>query len=344
MRRPDRRRLRGALSAICATVVVLGAPQPSVASTTRDLGRIGFGTVVLDSARRHVIVSGPTANVIKMVAFSGRVVRTVRNVYGAWGLVISGRFLYATETTAGAVLRIDLANPKSHPVPVTAGLLRPLWLAITGKRLWTTTGSGSGAIRLASVNPGSGAVRTFPKTYYAPDLATSPGASGSLFVIEDGQSPAAFYRLDVSSGRPRVAATSGPIDLANGQGIVVSPDGRRLIAASGAPYDFEEFHASTLLPDGIIYPGRAYPSAVAVSGLHANLLATGLDASGRNIEVDPLGVPAPIFTATLDGSGSGPGVAPHGLALSSDGRTLAGVSYFGSDSHTLVRIFSVPHH
>ncbi|MGI8801032.1 MAG: hypothetical protein ACR2KV_02505 [Solirubrobacteraceae bacterium] len=330
------------MSAVCATVVVLAAPAPSLASTTRDLGRIGFGTVVLDSARRHVIISGPAANVIKIVAFSGRVVRTVGNVYGAWGLVVSGRFLYATENTAGAVVRIDLANPRSHPVPVAAGLLRPLWLALTGKRLWTTTGSGSGGIALASVNPVSGAVRTFRKNYYAPDLATSPGASRSLFVIEDGQSPAALYRLDVTSGRPRVAASSRAVDLANGQGIVVSPDGRRVIAASGAPYDFEEFHASTLLPDGIIYPGQAYPSAVAVSGIQANLLATGLDATGRNLEVDPLGVPAPIFTATLDGTGSGPGVAPHGLALSSDGRTLAGVSYFGSDSHTVVRIFSVP--
>ena len=77
------------------------------------------------------------------------------------------------------------------------------------------------------------------------------------------------------------------------------------------PYLFEELSASTLQPDGVRYPGRAYPKAVAVSA--SGLLATATGSAGEmsNLALFHLGVPAATFTATCNLE-----VRPHGLALS----------------------------
>jgi len=216
-----------------------------------------LGTVVVDDARSHVLVSGPAANVIEVLDFSGALVATIPDIHGAWGMVVSGHYLYAAESTAGAIVRVDLDSPSLSATPLATGLLEPRWLVMAGGKLWTTVATlpccGWGT--LASIDPKSGRTKVFSQNYYSPDLAVSPGAPGTLFLAEDGLSPGAVFRIDVSPAKLRVVASNSFTDQSNIRDLVVSPDGKRVIPAAGSPYSFEELSASTLLPDGISYPG-----------------------------------------------------------------------------------------
>ena len=324
-RRPP---IRRSLALVCASLAALVAP--GVAAASNDLGPIGFGTVVVDDARGHVLVSGPSANVVDVLDFAGNLVQTIPNVYGAWGMVVSGRYLYVAENTAGAVVRVDLTGATPTATTLAKGLNQPEWLVLTGGKLWTTVAapgmSGWGSI--VSIDPKSGKVTTFGQTFYSPDLAASPGLPSTLFVSEDGLSPGAVYRIDVSSPKPKVRAANTFTDQQNIEDLAVSPDGQRVIPASGYPYLFEELSAATLQPDGVTYPGNPYPSAVAVSPGRSGLLATGLDNgySSPDIAVFPLGTPAAVFTTTTMNTSGTANVRPHGLALSADGSTLFAVS------------------
>ena len=309
------------------TFVIAGAlaPAPAFGNITK-LGRAGFGTIVLDDARQHVFVTGPTANAVYELDYSGNLLATTSNVYGAWGMTINGNYLYVAESTAGAIARFDLAGATMTPSTVTTGLNNPRWLVMTGGRLWTTTGSSFGWDNIVSIDPTTDSTSTLSETYYGADLAVSPGDPSTLFVAEDGLSPGSVYRFDVSASPPTEVAHSSSNEQENIGDLVVSPDGTRVIPASGYPYLFQELSASTLEPDGLRYPGSAYPTAVAVSG--SGLLATATRGGRESIlRTYPLGSPSATFTATCNLE-----VPPHGLALSADGSSLFAIGFAGEET------------
>lgn len=326
--------------AAVALIAAALAFSPAVATAAEiDLGTIGFGAVIVDNAHEHVLISGPKANVVDVLNFSGELVATIPEIYGAYGMVIDKNKLYVVESTTGSVVAINLKTLKVRKKPIVTGLVRPRWIAVSGDALWVTTATGSESSVLASVNLASQAYRQFPETYTNPDLATSPGDQDDLFLAVDGDSPGSIYRFDVSSGAPKLVASNTSLNQENIKGLAISPDGTRVIPAAGWPYDFEELSARTLQPDGFIYPGQAYPVDVAVSGRQANLLATGSFASRHdNVIVDPIGKPEPIFEATTQSEN----LAPHGLALSADGRSLFAVSYGPNETDTLLNTYEVP--
>ena len=69
-------------------------------------------------------------------------------------------------------------------------------------------------------------------------------------------------------------------------------------------------------PNGIVYPGQPYPSAVAVTGGRGGLLATGTETTSPSVGVFPIGRPQAIFTAAAGNA------APHGLALAANGSAV----------------------
>jgi hypothetical protein len=310
---------------LAAAAVLAGVAAPSTAAAASiDLGQVGFGTVVVDDARQHVFVAAPKANAVYEFDVAGNLLATVRNVYGAWGMTVNGNYLYVTENTAGAIVRIDLTAATLTPQTVATGLNGPQWLVMTAGKLWTTEGTQWASV--VSVDPTNGTKTALSGSYYDPDLAVSPGAPSTLFIAEDGLSPGSIYRFDVSTTPPTQKAHNGSTDQSNIEGLAVSPDGTRVIPASGAPYYFEELSASTLAPDGLRYPGQAYPSAVAVSA--SGLLATGLNNgySTPDIAVYQLGAPSPTWTFATNNPNGTANVAPHGLALCADGSRLFAVT------------------
>ena len=247
---------------LAATVLVVLIAAGSLASATAsaaetDLGAIGFGAIVVDNARGHVLVSGPRANVVDVLDFAGNLLATIPSIDGAYGMVIKGHTLFVAESTAGAVVEVNLKTLAVTKSPLVTGLRNPRWLAIAGGALWITTGSEHGWGGLAAVSFASRELRQFEEdAYYEPDLATTPANHDELFVASDGVSPGSIYRLNVSSGAPVVAASGIGLNQENIEGLAVSPSGKRVIPASGWPYDFEELSAKTLKPDGIVYPGK----------------------------------------------------------------------------------------
>ena len=328
-----------------ACTAALSAATMSRAATN-DLGPIGFGTVAVDDARAHVYVSGPTAGVVDVLDYAGNLVATIPNLPGAWGMVVSGRYLYVAEGDAGAIAKVDLNSATFTATQIATGLPYARRLAMVDGTLWTAVSPvpPTGWETLASIDPRSGRVRTFAQEYYSPDLAASPGAPGTLFLAYDAQSPGQLLRIDVSKPKLRVLANQFT-DGSNIQDLAVSPDGTRLIPASGYPYAFEEFSAATLQSDGLVYPGQPYPSAVATSPGRGGLLATGLDNgySSPDIAVYPLGNTTPVFTATTMTPNGTANVLPHGLALTQDGNMLFAVT--GSDpvaTDTVFNTFALP--
>jgi hypothetical protein len=236
-------------------------------------------------------------------------------------------------------VRIPLTGSSRAPVTVASGLLAPQWVEYTGGQLWVAE-AGNGEI--VGINPQSGAKVQVPGSFYDPDLAVSTGAAHTLFVAEDGLSAGSLYRYDVAA-TPRLVASNGFTPQDNIENLAISPDGTRVIPAAGAPYEFEEMSATTLQPDGLIYPANPYPSAVAVSA--SGLLATGLDSgySTPDIAVYPLGTPIARFTETTNASPAN--VLPHGLALNAYGTSLFAVTQdnnTGEDDFTAFTLVGPP--
>lgn len=300
------------LAALCALAVL-----PASASA----GPVTFGTITVDDVHQHVFVSVPSADQVDEFDFSGHLIDTVAKVYGASGMVISGPFLYVAERTAGQIVRIDLLTSTLLPVPVVSGLNGPSTLTVAGGRLWTALEGDYGlwTQSIVSVDPITGTVNPLPVRIDFPMVASSPGTPDTLYVIERGQSPGQIYEYNVATSPPTQLLNVSILSDANIQDVAISADGSRVIPAAGWPYEFDEFSASTLEPDGLVYPAQPYPQAVAVSA--SGLLATGLHLGSPNIVVYPLGRPQAIFSAATPGNST----MPHGLALSADGSVLFAV-------------------
>lgn len=314
------------LGVMALSAAPASATEPATVLQSTSLGAAGFASLAVDDAGQRVFVSQPAGNDVEEYDFQGNLLTTIPNVYGAYGMAIQGSVLYVAESTAGSIVQIPLAGAPLTASTVASGLVDPTWLAYTGGKLWVAEQSGTGWGSVASVDPGTGAVGSLTATQiYDPDLAVSPGDPSTLFVAEDGLSAGAVFRYDVSTPTPTVVASNPSTPQDNIEGLAVSPDGARVIPVSGYPYEFEELNASTLKPDGLIYPGAAYPAAVAVSA--SGMLATGLFGyDSPDISVYPLGTPAASFTTTIS-AGSGYGdVISHGLALSADATRLFAVT------------------
>jgi hypothetical protein len=63
----------------------------------------------------------------------------------------------------------------------------------------------------------------------------------------------------------RIVATTAELhslaSAVGGDAVAVS----HLIPAGGAPYEFDEYNLSDFQPTGVVYPGYAYPDAVAMT-------------------------------------------------------------------------------
>ncbi len=291
--------------------------------------------LVVDEVNRRVFVSQPSLNVVSAFDFDGAPLMTFTDQPGACGMVLNGSDLYVAHGAADAIGRIDTASLSDEGTFAT-GLSNLRRLAMAGGRLWTTNGA-----RLASVQL-DGMVTTFePATTWAansPVFATTPARPNDLYVAEGGLSSGGLYRFDVSGDAPALLASNAQTNMTYPRQIAVSPDGTRLIAAPGSPYEFVEFSAVTLFPDGITYrpESGAIASAIAVSPAAGGLIATGMQGAYRpgDVQVFRLGEPGAVLTATTDSANPRPSIVSHGLGLTADGWRLFAVDEWGP-SHGL---------
>jgi DNA-binding beta-propeller fold protein YncE len=82
------RGMRLALRLIAAVVAVVLTTTPALAAMSTNLGSGGFGSIAVDDAGGHVFVSQPQSNVVDEFDFQGKLIGTIKNIDGAYGMAI----------------------------------------------------------------------------------------------------------------------------------------------------------------------------------------------------------------------------------------------------------------
>ncbi|MBT2675706.1 Ig-like domain repeat protein, partial [Streptomyces sp. ISL-14] len=253
-------------------LVATGAGSAAADSST-SLPLKSTGDVVVDGVHQRVFISDPTAGQVLVTDYAGTVVGTVGSLPGVHGLELSpdSGTLYAAVADADAVVAIDTATATEAHRYAT-GTAGPEYVALTGGKLWFSYGAGGdgniGSLDLSGTDPvvtlGQDTSRTF---YDAPILDASAGAPGTLVAGAPSQSPVVLAVYDVSSGtasRTAYAFDPGNTGGGNLADLAVTPDGKDVITASGAPYYQAAYKLSDLSADGK-YVTNTYPNAVDIA-------------------------------------------------------------------------------
>src|SRR5438270_3155359 len=301
---------------------IAAASQAPVVASSVVLPVQNFGRVLVDPSHSHVFVSSPASNEIVVLDFDGNVVKQIQGEAGADAMVVDGTTLYVTLLTAGAIDEIDTASLIRIKTLAT-GLISPNDLVMAGGRLWSTSGNcGSWSVQLVSIDVVSGATKTFQApgsmNYCAAFAPVNPKRPNVIIGWSLGLSSATVTTLDTSSNKPVVLKSSREELLGNLQDVAITPDGKGWIAASGAPYNFPEFSVATLTQDGVVYPAKNYPTAVAVNSERGIMVGGLSNPYATNLYEYAIGAPQ---VALLTNS-NGREVAGRGLAFSPDGRRI----------------------
>ncbi|MET7441456.1 Ig-like domain repeat protein [Streptomyces sp. NPDC005496] len=251
--------------AVLFSSVVLTA-TPADADTTASLPVERTADIVVDGVHQRVFVSDPSNGKIVVTDYTGNVVRQLTDLPGVVGLELSADSgtLYAAVRDADVIAAFDTAavvETARYPVGDN-----PLSVALAGGRLWFGYG-GPGEGNIGSVDlSGQQPVVTLAQEgrvwYLAPMLDAAPGSS-TVVAAAIGGSPVSLASYDVSSGTPtRTVFTNGT--GGNLGDLQVTPDGRHVVVASGAPYHHQVLRTSDLTEDGS-YTSDSSPNAIAIA-------------------------------------------------------------------------------
>ncbi|WP_031483161.1 Ig-like domain-containing protein [Streptomyces bicolor] len=341
-----------ALAVLFSSVALVATGAGSAAADSSTAVSLkSAGDMVVDGVHQRVFISDPTAGQVVVTDYAGKLVGTVGSLPGVRGLELSpdSGTLYAAVADAAAVVAIDTATAtEAHRYPTgTAG---PKYVALTGGKLWFSYGSGGdgniGSLDPAGTDPALALGQDTNRTFYdAPILDASAGAPGTLVAGAPGQSPVVLAVFDVSSGsasRSAYAFDPGNTGGGNLADLAVTPDGKDVITASGAPYYQAVYKLSDLSADGK-YVTNTYPNAV-------DIAPNGDVAAGTSSWYDPdvhvfkQGGSTPVKQYDFPNTGTSSGadtLAARGLAWAPDESKLFAVSLNNNDAYSL-RIFDAP--
>ncbi|MEU8696677.1 Ig-like domain repeat protein [Streptomyces sp. NPDC048680] len=264
-----------------SVVLIGGAANPAAADSSRILPAKSVGDIVADGVHKHVFISDPAGGKVLVADYSGAVVATIASLPGVTGLDLSADSgtLYAAVPGADAIVTIDTAALKESARYATGDGTDPKYPALAGGKLWFGYGSaGDGQIGSLDLTGAEPVVSLDQETsgtswYAAPTLASAPGAPNVLAAGIEGQSPTELATYDVGSGTATRTAYSR-LDGSNLHDLAVSPDGTRVVVASGAPYNHQSYRTSDLTP-GVAYASDAYPNAIDIAP--NGTVAAGID-------------------------------------------------------------------
>ncbi|MFJ4523677.1 YncE family protein [Streptomyces sp. NPDC088810] len=305
------------------------AAAPAFADSTQPLPVRQTGDIVVDSVHRQVFVSDPLNGKIVVTDYAGKVVKQLdTRMSGVQGLELSADSgtLYAAVQDLDAVAVIDTATD-TETTRYEVGD-KPLSVALAGGKLWFGYG-GAAAGNIGSVDltaeDHTVTLGQDADWYSAPLLDAAPGST-TLVAGAVGQSPVELASYDVSSGTAKkVASTREAGD--NLGDLQVTPDGKDVVVASGAPYYQQVFRTSDLNEDGK-YVTDAYPNSVAIAP--DGTIAAGIDGSyDPDVYIFKPGAGEPVRTYDFPNTGTSSGsdlLARGGLAWAADGSRLFAVT------------------
>lgn len=152
-------------------------------------------------------------------------------------------------------------------------------------------------------------------------------AGGELVAGESGQSPVQLASYDVSSGTATVLAQEIFLyEASNLRSMHITPDGKDVVLASGAPYYQEIYQVSDLSADGT-YATTNYPTSVAIAGDGTVAAGTccGYQANGDTTNEIFMFAPGSSTPLNTIGFGNFP-LQNDGAALTPDGSLLFAVT------------------
>ncbi|MEU9340434.1 Ig-like domain repeat protein [Streptomyces sp. NPDC048278] len=314
------------------------AATPAFADTSALLPIKSTGDIVVDGAHQQVFISDPSNGKIVVTDYAGNVVRQLTtNLSGVNGLELSADSgtLYAAVRDLDAIAVIDTATD-TETTRYTVGD-KPRSIALAGGKLWFGYG-GAAEGNIGSVDlAGDQHTVTLDQDnswYSAPILDAAPGTD-ILVAGDQDTSPASLTSYDVSSG---AAAQLAHIrtDGSDVSDLQVTPDGKDVVVASGAPYYHQVYRTSDLNEDGK-YTTTAYPNSVAIA-------PDGTVAAGSFAWYDPdlyifhPGSSEAVRSYDFPNTGHSSGadtLAPAGLAWAPDGSRLFAVTANDADVYSL---------
>ncbi|MEV6022820.1 Ig-like domain repeat protein [Streptomyces sp. NPDC052036] len=333
-----------------SAALAVTSTAPALADSSTVLPVQSTGDVVVDGVHQRVFISDPTGGKVVATDYSGTVVGTIDSLPGVRGLELSADSgtLYAAVENADAIVAIDTATAtEAHRYPTGAGS-QPEYPALAGGKLWfgyRDQGNGNiGSLDLSGTDPVVTLHQDTAKNWLdAPILGSSAGAPGTLVAGASGQSPNEFAVYDVSSGSAnRTAYAWDPGSSSDLDDLAVTPDGKDVVTASGAPYKHQVFKLSDLSEDGS-YTTNPYPNAVDIAPNGA-VAAGSFSWYDPDVHIFQPGVSSPVRQYDFPNTGHSSGadtLAASGLAWAPDASKLFAVSYNDADVYSL-RVLNDP--
>lgn len=336
MRRQKHRRTLTTATALAvlfssATLSVAGA-GPAAADTSKVLSLNSVGDVVVDGVHQRVYISDPTGGRIVVTDYAATVVATLTGLPGVNGLELSadsGR-VYAAVTGGSRIIEVDTQTYTQSASHALGGLDGVSTLAQAGGKLWfgyTADHSGRiGSLDLAGPEP---VVQLSQQSSQAdsgsaaPEFGSDPAAPGVLAVGVEGQSTVGIYDVSDTGLTLRVSKSVA----GNLRELDITPDGKEVITASGAPYEHPAFSTADLSPV-VTYQSSHYPNAVDVAP-DGEVAGGTFSWYGPDVHVFSHGDPNAVRTFEFPNTGNDSGgdtLEPGALAWAPDSSRVFAVS------------------
>lgn len=324
-----------------SAALVAGTAGTAAADSSKVLPVSSVGDMVVDGVHQKIFISDPTGGKLVVTDYTGTVLATLPDLPGVRGLEISADSsrVYAAVTGRGEIVSVNTETPSEVVAYDLGEAENPSDLAIAGGRIWFGYGvpgtSNIGSLDLAGTEPAV-ALAQGKGWYSSPLLGSDPAAPNVLAV---GDSALAVY--DVSTGAATLKADKD-VGLSNLREIDVTPDGKQVVASSGAPYHHPAFSTEDL-SEVTRYTSTAYPNAVAIAP--DGTVAGGTDSSyDADVHVFKPGTTTPVRQYNFPNTGNtsgGDGLVPGALAWAPDNGKLFAVSQNSYGTNSL-RVFDEP--
>jgi len=334
-----KRRLAVAMAgavAVVGGVASVGLPATSAraATTTVALPISTYSHMLVDPAHQHIFISSAGSNTILVTNYSGQTVATIANEPGAYGLALSsdGSTVYAALSTGDAISAISTDTLAETARYATGTGTDPTYVAYTSGKVWFGYGTYGQPFQngIGSIDPStspatvnlSATNESLALWYAAPMLTASP--NGELVAGETMVSGGiTMVSFDTSSGGVATALSYGSFSGGGVESMQITPDGKDVVVASGAPYYHQIFQVSNLSAVGE-YPTAPYPDSVSITG--NGIVAAGIDSDSSEVFMFAPGAGSPLNTYTFGSYSSPEYLADNGVAVTPDGRELFAIT------------------